>query len=54
MMLKKIEVPPGDLVEVVSLAQPTTLRARVLGSPISGNLQKDFVRLFIGVHILPR
>ncbi|CAO0823044.1 hypothetical protein DFAR_3460023 [Desulfarculales bacterium] len=53
MMLENIEVALGEFVEVVSLAPPATLRAGVLGSPVSGNLQEDFVGLFIGVHTLP-
>ncbi|CAO0822258.1 hypothetical protein DFAR_2910032 [Desulfarculales bacterium] len=36
----------------MSLAQPATLRAGVLGSPVGGNLQKGLVGLFIGVHTL--
>ncbi|CAO0822086.1 hypothetical protein DFAR_2810005 [Desulfarculales bacterium] len=36
----------------MSLAQPATLRAGVLGSPVGDNLQQDLVGLFIGVHTL--
>ncbi|CAO0824172.1 hypothetical protein DFAR_450002 [Desulfarculales bacterium] len=51
-MLEKIKVTSGEFVEVVSLAQPATLRTGVLGSPVDGNLQKDLVGLFIGVRTL--
>ncbi|CAO0820392.1 hypothetical protein DFAR_1540043 [Desulfarculales bacterium] len=52
MMLEKIEVTPGEFVDVVSLAQFAILRAGVLGSPAGGNIQENFVGLFIGVHTL--
>jgi hypothetical protein len=42
MVLKKVEMPPRILFEVMSLAHGTTLRTRVQRSPIGTDLQMEF------------
>ena len=52
-MLEEIEMAPGELLEVVGLAQHPADWAGVLGSPVGGYLQKDLVRCLACVHSLP-
>ena len=52
-MLEKIEMAPGELLEVVGLAQHPTDRAGVLGSPVGCHLKEYLMRCLAGVHPLP-
>jgi hypothetical protein len=42
MVLKKVEMPPRVLLEVMSLAHGSTLRTRVLRSTVGTDLQMEF------------
>jgi hypothetical protein len=42
-MLEKIEVPPGELFEVVGFAQLSTFRARESGSPVRGDFDIELM-----------
>ena len=51
-MLEEIEMAPGELLEVVGLAQHPADREGVLGSPVSGHLKEYLMRCLAGVHQL--
>jgi hypothetical protein len=51
-MLEEIEVPPGELFEVVSFAHLSTFRARKPGSPVRGDFDIELMGLFGCVQIL--
>jgi hypothetical protein len=52
MVLEKVEVSPSILFEVMGLAESTALRAGILGSPISSDLQMEHSGCFFGIEML--
>jgi hypothetical protein len=52
MMLEQVKVTPGELFEIMGLAQHATDRTRVECATVRGYLQIHLMRRFTGIHAL--
>jgi hypothetical protein len=51
-MLEEIQVPPGKLLEVMSLAELPAFRALISGAPICFYADMQLMRVFFNVQML--
>jgi hypothetical protein len=52
MVLEEVQMPPGELFEIMSLTELATLRARKLGTSIGTDSYVEFMGRLVGIEPL--